>query len=102
MPRLRPRESTKKRPGHINELCYQEFKYALGVHLGINGYLFHNWYYSVLFGYNITTNLYDVKDVDKLNPSQIINVRTDIVNYYKQDGITVDEAYLQKSWNLYL
>jgi 2-polyprenyl-3-methyl-5-hydroxy-6-metoxy-1,4-benzoquinol methylase len=30
MPRLRPRESTKKRPGHINELYYQEFKYTLG------------------------------------------------------------------------
>ena len=30
MPRLRPRESTKKRPGHINELYYQQFKYELG------------------------------------------------------------------------
>ena len=29
-PRLRPRESTVKRPGHINELYYQEFKYILG------------------------------------------------------------------------
>jgi 2-polyprenyl-3-methyl-5-hydroxy-6-metoxy-1,4-benzoquinol methylase len=29
-PRLRPRESTVKRPGHINEMYYQEFKYILG------------------------------------------------------------------------
>ena len=29
-PRLRPRESTVKRPGHINELSYQDFKYTLG------------------------------------------------------------------------
>ena len=29
-PRLRPRECTVKRPGHINELYYQEFKYTLG------------------------------------------------------------------------
>jgi 2-polyprenyl-3-methyl-5-hydroxy-6-metoxy-1,4-benzoquinol methylase len=32
MPRLRPRESTVRRPGHINELYYQEFKYILGQH----------------------------------------------------------------------
>lgn len=30
MPRKRPRESTKARPGHINELSYQEFKYTIG------------------------------------------------------------------------
>lgn len=35
MPRLRPRESTKKRPGHINELYYQEFKYTLGEHFPV-------------------------------------------------------------------
>ena len=29
-PRLRPRESTKKRPGHINELYFQQFSYTLG------------------------------------------------------------------------
>ena len=29
-PRLRPREHTKKRPGHINELYYQQFRYLLG------------------------------------------------------------------------
>lgn len=28
-PRLRPRESTVKRPGHINELHYQEFRFIL-------------------------------------------------------------------------
>ena len=31
-PRLRPRETTVKRPGHINELYYQEFKSILGMH----------------------------------------------------------------------
>lgn len=29
-PRRRPRETTVKRPGHINELYYQEFKLTLG------------------------------------------------------------------------
>ncbi|MGA8165536.1 MAG: YjbH domain-containing protein [Waddliaceae bacterium] len=77
-----------------------KFKYALGIHLGINGYVWNDWYYTLLLGYNAMSNLYDIKDVDKLNPSQLINVRTDIVNYFKQDGITFDEAYIQKNWNL--
>jgi hypothetical protein len=77
-----------------------KFKYLLGVQLGINGYLWNDWQYSVLLGYPITSDLYDVSDVDKLNPSQLINVRTDSVNYYKQKGLTVDEAYIEKSWNI--
>jgi len=34
-PRLRPRESTAKRPGHINELYYQQFKYILAEYFPI-------------------------------------------------------------------
>lgn len=77
-----------------------KFKYALGLTVGINGFLPLNIYYSVRLGYLPFSNLGDVKDVDRLNPSQIINVRSDIVNYYKQKAITVDEAYLQRVWNL--
>jgi len=77
-----------------------KFKYSLGINFGFQGYLFNDIYYSLLFGYNIVSDLYDVKDVDKLNPSQIVNVRTDIVEYFKQEGITVDEAYIQKNWNI--
>lgn len=77
-----------------------KFKYLLGVHLGICGYFWNDWYYSVLMGYPIVNNLCDVTDVDKINPSQLINVRTDSVNYYKQEGLSVQEAYIEKSWNL--
>ena len=77
-----------------------KYKYALGVNLRLDGFLWKDVYYNVLLGYDFCKNLYDLNDVDKLNPSQLINVRTDIVNYLKQDGITVDEAYLQKNWNL--
>ncbi len=77
-----------------------KFKYALGVNLGLNGYLWKNVNYFILLGYNVFSNLYDLKDMDRLNPSQLINVRTDIVNYLKRDGLHVDEAYLQKNWNL--
>ena len=77
-----------------------KFKYALGIHAGVDGFLPKNIYYSVLLGYNLVGNLHDVKDVDRLNPSQLPNVRTDIVNYYKNFDLTVDELYVQKNWSL--
>jgi hypothetical protein len=77
-----------------------KYKYAVGVTVWLDGFLWKDVYYSLQLGYDFYKNLYDIKDVDKLNPSQLINVRTDIINYLKQDGVTVDEAYLQKSWNL--
>lgn len=77
-----------------------KFKYALGLHLGINGFLYEDLYYSVLLGCICISDIQHIKSVDRLNPSQIINVRTDISEYYKQRGITVDEAYLQKNWNM--
>lgn len=77
-----------------------KYKYALGVNVWFDGYLWNDFYYSLVLGYDFTKNLYDLNDMDRLNPSQLINVRTDIVNYLKQDGITVDQAYLQKTWNM--
>lgn len=77
-----------------------KFKYSLGLNGGINGYLPNDIYYSVLVGHNIVSDLYHLSDTDRLNPSQIINVRTDIVRYYQQTGFTLDEAYLQKCWNM--
>ena len=76
-----------------------KFKYALGASVNLNGFLFNDVFYSIALGYFFNSYLKTVKDVDRLNPSQIINVRTDIVNYYKQKGVTVDEAYLEKIWN---
>lgn len=77
-----------------------KFKYSLGLNVGADGFLPGDIYYSVLFGYNVISNLYALSDTDRLNPSQIINVRTDIVKYYQQKAITIDEAYLQKCWTL--
>jgi Exopolysaccharide biosynthesis protein YbjH len=76
-----------------------KFKYALGLSLNINGFLVDTLYYSISLGYYFTSFLRHVHDVDRLNPSQIINVRTDIVRYYQQRGVTVDEAYLEKVSN---
>jgi len=77
-----------------------KFKWLLGLEMNICGYLPSGWYYSTTLGYTIDSRLYSVKDVDRLNPSQIINVRTDSVNYAKASPWTVNEAFLQKWWNL--
>lgn len=77
-----------------------KFKYSLGINAGFNGFLPKEVYYSVLFGYNFISNLHHVSSIDRLNPSHLINVRTDIIRYYQQECITVDEAYLQKIWNM--
>ncbi|MBA2368518.1 MAG: YjbH domain-containing protein [Candidatus Protochlamydia sp.] len=76
-----------------------KFKYALGLTLAVNGFVQDSFYYSVKFGYFFLSNLHDIQSVDRLNPSQLINVRTDIVNYFQQKSITVDEAYIEKIWN---
>lgn len=75
-----------------------KFKYAWGGYASLDGYLFNSLRYSVQGSYTVGTNLDDVKDVDKLNPSQLINVRTDLVNYLKQPGFSLEEAYVQRSF----
>lgn len=77
-----------------------KFKYALGLHAGMNGFLFNKVYYSTLLGWIGTSNLGGSLGIDRLNPSQLVNVRTDIIRYYEQRGITVDQAYLQRNWNM--
>lgn len=77
-----------------------KFKYALGLSVNLNGYFYQEVYYTISLGYFIWSNLKNVDDIDRLNPSQLINVRTDIINYFKQKCITIDEAFVQKVWNL--
>jgi hypothetical protein len=73
-----------------------KFKYAVGLTLAMEGFLYYDIYYTLRLGYFVASNLYDISDVDRLNPSQVINVRSDIINYFKQKSITIDEAYMQK------
>ncbi len=77
-----------------------KFKYILGVNAGFNGFLYKDIYYSIILGCTFFSDVNDISDVDRLNPSQLINVRTDIIRYYQQKGITLDVAYLQKNWNM--
>lgn len=77
-----------------------KFKYAIGINADFNGFLPGDIYYSVRLGCIFLSDLHDLSGVDRLNPSQLINVHTDVVRYYQQKGITFDEFYLQKNWNM--
>lgn len=77
-----------------------KFKYSLGLSFGLNGYFNDTLFYSIRLGYNFLENLGHLKGIDRLNPSQLPNVRTDVVRYYQQSGLTLDEAFLQRNWNM--
>ena len=77
-----------------------KFKYTLGIHAAFNGYIWNDVYYNILFGWTFATNFGQVHNYDRLNPSQLINVRTDSLSYFIQKNITLDQAYLQKNWNV--
>lgn len=77
-----------------------KFKYALGLNANFNGYIWNGVYYSIQVGCTFITNIGSCNDYDILNPSQLINVRTDITRYYRHRGFSLDEAYLQKNWNI--
>lgn len=77
-----------------------KFKYSFGLALAINGFLGDDVYYSCELTHRLFADLESLRDVDRLNPSQIINVRSDAINYYKQGGLQLQELYLDKIWNL--
>ncbi|MDB2614298.1 YjbH domain-containing protein [Chlamydiales bacterium] len=75
-----------------------KFKYAVGLTYQMYGFL-TSWeiYYRARLGYLLFSYLNDASDVDMLNPSQLINVHTDIINYEKQRGLLFDELFIQKN-----
>ncbi len=77
-----------------------KFKYDAGFSLGPQGYLFNQMYYDILLSYIISSSSSDMGDRDILNPSQIINVRSDFIRYQQSNSFHVDKAYFQRSWNL--
>lgn len=73
-----------------------KFKYSAGIVAGPEGYLFDQLYYKVQMAYNIKSSISDVGDRDLLNPSQLINVRSDLVRYYQTNTVSLEQAYIQK------
>jgi hypothetical protein len=77
-----------------------KLKYDAGFLAGLSGYVFSDIFYSIQASYIVLSNNKDVGDKDRYSPSQMLNVRTDIVRYYQANTFHIEEAYLQKCFNL--
>jgi hypothetical protein len=76
-----------------------KIKGETGFSLGFEGYLFDQIYYSLYGSYTAFSSTQNLGDRDTLNPSWIINVRTDALRYNQASSFHVDQAFVQKSWN---
>lgn len=76
-----------------------KFKYEVGIGLGPEGYLFDEIYYFLWATCTAFSSTQKLCDRDMLNPSRLINVRTDIIRYNQAGSFHVEQAFLQKSWN---
>jgi hypothetical protein len=78
---------------------YGKFKYNVALIATPEGYLFDDVYYQLQFSYQIKSSMYNLNDMDRINPSQLINVRTDTIRYYQTNTVAMEIAYLQKGWS---
>ncbi|HSX13090.1 MAG TPA: YjbH domain-containing protein [Chlamydiales bacterium] len=77
-----------------------KFKFNIGLAATPEGYLFDEVYYKFQFAYQIKSNTTGLSTTDRLNPSQLPNVRTDTLKYYRTNTLSMEQAYIQKDWNL--
>lgn len=77
-----------------------KFKYDLSLISELDGYLFDQVYYQLLASYSVSSSMKDLADCDRLNPSQLINVHTDMIVYHRSNTFHIEQAYLQRSWNM--
>lgn len=77
-----------------------KFKYDIGLMGGIEGYLFNDIYYNLQASGIFFSSSGNILAKDTLNPSKIINVRSDFIRYYQGNSFHFEKAFLQKSWNL--
>jgi hypothetical protein len=77
-----------------------KIKYQTGIGAGIDGYLFDEVYYALTSTLTAFASHQSVQGQDFLNPSYLIQVRSDTVLFHQASSFHLDQAYLQKSWNL--
>lgn len=77
-----------------------KFKAQSGFSLTSEGTLFDQIYYLLQGSFFAFSQLQDIKSWDVLNPSRLINVRTDALLYHQAHSFHLDSAYLQRSWHL--
>lgn len=76
-----------------------KFKYNLSAVANQQGYLFDEIYYSLQGSYAIKSSFAGIGTKDRNNPSKLPNVRTDTLKYFHTNSFSLEQAFLQKSWN---
>lgn len=74
-----------------------KFKYLLGVAVNASGFLPWKVFYRFKSSYVLSSNIPRGSSYDVLNPSQLMNVHSDLMLYLQKKIITIDEAYVQKN-----
>ena len=75
-----------------------KFKYSFGILAGPEGYLWDQIYYKIQAAYHITSSMADMADRDLVNPSKLLNVRSDTVRYFQRQTVALEEAYMQQGF----
>ncbi len=89
------------RPGFISYFgsTSGKFKYDLHLITGPQGYLMDQIYYDLCASYIISSSTRRMGGRDFLNPSHLLQVRSDTVRYNQKQSLHLQTAYLQKHWN---
>ncbi|HEY2810109.1 MAG TPA: YjbH domain-containing protein [Rhabdochlamydiaceae bacterium] len=77
-----------------------KFKYNFSALASQQGYLFDEIYYGLQGSYAIKSSFAGLGGPDRNNPSKLPNVRTDTLKYFQTNSFSLEQAFLQKSWNL--
>lgn len=76
-----------------------KFKYNIGAILSPEGYIKDQIYYKVQLSYSIASSVQKIVQHQE-NASYLPIVRSDTLSYLCPNRLSLEEAYLQKTWNL--
>jgi Exopolysaccharide biosynthesis protein YbjH len=77
-----------------------KFKYNISAVASPEGYIFNQVYYKFQIGYAIKSSMQGIGGPDRANPSRELIVRTDSLKYFKTNTFSMEQAFLQRGWNL--
>jgi hypothetical protein len=89
------------RPGFISYFgsTSGKFKYDLNLVTGPQGYIMDQIYYDLCASYIVSSSTNGMGGKDFLNPSHLLQVRSDSIRYNQKQSLHIQTAYLQKQWN---
>lgn len=77
-----------------------KFKYNIAAVASPEGYVFDQIYYKFQASYSIKSSMQGLGGPDRANPSRELIVRTDTLKYFHTNSFSMEQAFLQRGWNL--